>query len=380
MYSFAERSDVVEVYDEPLYAHYLSRNPDVYRPYRDKLLSVQDNNGDAVMKKLSSHEGGRMDKPTCQLKYPYHTPYPIPYTPYPIPYTLYPILHSHNLTPDRFVKHIAKFTEGVDITPSFGPNNIHFIVVRDPLDMIRSWTKKEEVHKEVCSLDTMGLPILCKLYSDIRKYTGMDPIVVDSNVLGEYPEQTLISLSARLGIPFCKEQLSWKAGPKACDGLWASHWYAVVHQSTGFSTFTDTDIDTDTPDVAVQDTDTQPIKKRKGLSAGIDKALSPDEVSLYREALPFYDLLRRKAVLMDPLCPATSTPEVTMALSMAMSLGSSSSSSTTSVETTVTDHGMQMSVNRLGDPRNETILAWVGDRLLPRDMAKVPYGYVHTTV
>ncbi len=29
--------------------------------------------------------------------------------------------------------------------------------------------------------------------------------------------------------------LSWPAGPKAFDGVWASHWYDAVHRSTGFS-------------------------------------------------------------------------------------------------------------------------------------------------
>jgi hypothetical protein len=29
--------------------------------------------------------------------------------------------------------------------------------------------------------------------------------------------------------------LSWPAGPKEFDGVWASHWYGAVHQSTGFA-------------------------------------------------------------------------------------------------------------------------------------------------
>jgi hypothetical protein len=29
--------------------------------------------------------------------------------------------------------------------------------------------------------------------------------------------------------------LTWPPGPRATDGIWASHWYDAVHRSTGFS-------------------------------------------------------------------------------------------------------------------------------------------------
>jgi branched-subunit amino acid aminotransferase/4-amino-4-deoxychorismate lyase len=306
MYSFAQRPDVLKVYDEPLYAYYLAQNPDLYRPYREKLLAA-DVDGAAVLQKLSSQHAGGTEK--------------------------------RNIV---FVKHIAKLVEGLDISTAFGPNNIHFIMVRDPLDMMMSWTANIDVHREECSLETMGLPILVKLYSDIRKHSGKDPIVVDSNLLRDYPMDTLKSLSARLGIPYCKEQLSWTAGPKDIDGLWASHWYASVHESTGFSAFKG-------------DSSAEPSAKKQRK----DQALTTDQLALYREALPFYELLRRKVVLMDPLCPASSTPHV------AMHIGEGGE------EVTVTDHGLQMSASRLSDSRNESILAWVGDRLLPRELAKV---------
>jgi hypothetical protein len=31
--------------------------------------------------------------------------------------------------------------------------------------------------------------------------------------------------------------LRWPAGPKPEDGVWAEHWYANVHASTGFSPY-----------------------------------------------------------------------------------------------------------------------------------------------
>ena len=29
--------------------------------------------------------------------------------------------------------------------------------------------------------------------------------------------------------------LQWEPGLKSYDGIWASHWYGAVHQSTGFA-------------------------------------------------------------------------------------------------------------------------------------------------
>ena len=42
-----------QVYDEPLYAHYLANiNPSAFRPYRDEVLKAQNNHGDSVVKDL----------------------------------------------------------------------------------------------------------------------------------------------------------------------------------------------------------------------------------------------------------------------------------------------------------------------------------------
>jgi hypothetical protein len=53
MYSFAQRSDTVVV-DEPLYGSYLKRNPSVYRPYRDDLLTSTEVDPDIVIQTAHS--------------------------------------------------------------------------------------------------------------------------------------------------------------------------------------------------------------------------------------------------------------------------------------------------------------------------------------
>ena len=40
-----------------------------------------------------------------------------------------------------------------------------------------------------------------------------------------------------LDIPFYDDMLSWEAGPREEDGIWAPHWYHAVHKSTGFSAY-----------------------------------------------------------------------------------------------------------------------------------------------
>lgn len=52
------------------------------------------------------------------------------------------------------------------------------------------------------------------LYAAIERETGKPPIVVDSDVLKRDPEGVLRELCARIGIPFCPEQLAWPPGPK----------------------------------------------------------------------------------------------------------------------------------------------------------------------
>ncbi len=64
--------------------------------------------------------------------------------------------------------------------------------------------------------------------------TGTAPLVVDSAAIRENPQAALSALCDRLGIGFTKAMLSWPAGPKPYDGVWAPHWYNAVHGSTGF--------------------------------------------------------------------------------------------------------------------------------------------------
>jgi hypothetical protein len=64
---------------------------------------------------------------------------------------------------------------------------------------------------------------------------GQEPIVIDSDDILENPRASLSALCDALGINFDEAMLSWVAGPRSEDGVWAAHWYDSVHKSTGFS-------------------------------------------------------------------------------------------------------------------------------------------------
>lgn len=61
--------------------------------------------------------------------------------------------------------------------------------------------------------------------------------VLDAKQLLLNPQRVLSKLCDRLGIAFDPAMLSWPAGPKPFDGVWAPHWYHNVHQSTGFAPY-----------------------------------------------------------------------------------------------------------------------------------------------
>jgi hypothetical protein len=58
--------------------------------------------------------------------------------------------------------------------------------------------------------------------------------VLDARRLQDDPERVLSRLCARVGIGWDPAMLSWPAGPKPEDGVWAPAWYANAHATTGF--------------------------------------------------------------------------------------------------------------------------------------------------
>jgi hypothetical protein len=82
-----------------------------------------------------------------------------------------------------------------------------------------------------------GLKRQWQLYSDLRE-SGQWPAILDSRELLLDPAGVLRELCEHIGLQFATDMLTWPAGPRAEDGVWAPHWYDAVHQSTGFAAYT----------------------------------------------------------------------------------------------------------------------------------------------
>ena len=71
-----------------------------------------------------------------------------------------------------------------------------------------------------------------KIYNLVKKY--QEPVIINSEDIINNPEMLLSKLCQKLKIKFERSMLSWPSGPRKTDGIWGSHWYKNVINSTGF--------------------------------------------------------------------------------------------------------------------------------------------------
>lgn len=107
---------------------------------------------------------------------------------------------------------------------------VNVFLIRDPARMVASYASKRE-NPELADL---GLLQQVQLFDEVAQAMGAAPIVIDSTDIRAAPRAMLMALCRALGIAFMESMLSWPAGPKPFDGVWAPHWYGAVHRSTGF--------------------------------------------------------------------------------------------------------------------------------------------------
>lgn len=103
-------------------------------------------------------------------------------------------------------------------------------LIRHPARVVASYSKK----RESPTLEDIGFVQQAELFVEVADWSGVAPVVVDSDDIRTDPEGTLKKLCTACGVPFTRRMLSWPADGHAADGVWAAHWYGAVHRSTGF--------------------------------------------------------------------------------------------------------------------------------------------------
>ena len=189
MYSFRERLDT-EVFDEPLYGHYLATTG-VEHPGHSAVLAAMDTDGARVVREVLLAD--------CER-------------------------------PIRFYKNMAHHLVGLDL--SFLDQLTNLLLTRNPAEMLASLVK----NVPSAGIEATGL-LQQSTMIDRELAAGRQPIVLDAGEVLKDPRSVLGVLCERLQIPFRETMLSWAEGPKPEDGVWARDWYANVHRSTGFARY-----------------------------------------------------------------------------------------------------------------------------------------------
>jgi Sulfotransferase domain len=186
MYAFAQRGDT-RVVDEPLYAHYL-RLTGAEHPGRREVLAAMENDGERVVRDVVL---GPCDRPVLFLK--------------------------------QMAHHLLELDHG------FLERTANVLLVRDPREVLLSL--RHQIPEP--TLRDTAFAAQTELLDELLEL-GQDPAVLDARLLLLDPPGVLAELCARLGLEFDPSMLSWAAGARSEDGVWAPHWYRNVHRSTGF--------------------------------------------------------------------------------------------------------------------------------------------------
>jgi hypothetical protein len=132
--------------------------------------------------------------------------------------------------PVHFFKNMAHHLAGLD--RGFLRSITNVLLTRDPREMLPSLARQMPSP----TLRDTGLAQQVEVL-DLMLAEGENPIVLDAKELLLDPEGVLRRTCERIGLPFVGAMLSWPAGPKPEDGVWAEHWYQNVHASTGFGAY-----------------------------------------------------------------------------------------------------------------------------------------------
>jgi hypothetical protein len=196
MYSFDNRTDTICI-DEPLYSYYLS-NTNIIHPGRKEVIDNCEGDINCIIDTICGEIPDNMP-----IYYQKHM--------------------AHHVLPETPIDWI------------FGLKNC--FLIRNPKDVILSLSQK--IGR--VEVESTGLIQQNRLFDQIIKSKSDNPIIIDSSDILRKPEYMLIKLCKELEIPFESSMLSWPAGKRDCDGIWARYWYDEVWKSTEFKHYKNND-------------------------------------------------------------------------------------------------------------------------------------------
>lgn len=185
-----ENRDDCAVSDEPLYAHYLAATG-ADHPMREEVIATGETDWQHVATALTEGPapGG---KPVWYQKH-----------------------MAHHLLAGMGRDWIGKLR--------------NVLLIRHPIEVVASYLRS----RDAVTPEDIGLPQQAELFDELTA-AGDAPPVIDARAFLERPEAHLRALCGWLGIEFDARMLTWPAGPRDSDGIWAPHWYHQVWASTGF--------------------------------------------------------------------------------------------------------------------------------------------------
>jgi hypothetical protein len=202
MRAWENRDDTVVV-DEPLYAAYLARTG-LEHPCRDEVVASQPTDVEAAVRALHAPLPDEV-----RVHYAKHM--------------------SHHLLDDDDISWTSDFR--------------NVLLIRDPAEVVASYVRS----RESCEPADIGLLQQVRLLD----HWGATPPIIDAGDFLRDPQTHLRWLCDWIGVEFTASMLSWPAGPRASDGVWAPHWYDSVWRSTGFEAWRPREVTLSPHDAAV---------------------------------------------------------------------------------------------------------------------------------
>ncbi len=192
MRAWENRPDTA-VWDEPFYAYYLARTG-LDHPMRDEIVANYPNDWQTIAERCTGPAPG-----SAAVFYQKHM--------------------THHL-----LEEVGRdWFDGLR----------HGFLIRPPEEVLASYAAKRET---VTAAD-LGFQQQVDLFNAIADRQGTAPPVFDARDILADPAGALAGMCSAFEVPFMAEMLSWPAGRRDSDGIWAAHWYGAVESSTGWQPY-----------------------------------------------------------------------------------------------------------------------------------------------